>query len=189
MICVWARNVYNREQNTNIRRKGDIFVSPHEFLLALLASAPDHKIQGRKRLQKMCFLLKCAGADVKIDFRLLHYGVFSTDVADVADELVLTGMVKEDIKPIGIYDTFQSIYQLPSDSEKIGELPEALRDVVSQLNEFTTIELEVASTIAYFVNKGLSQSDALAETKKLKPSKAIRPVIRKAKKILAIVST
>ncbi len=126
---------------------------------------------------------------METDFRLLHYGVFSTDIADAADELVLTGMVKEDIEPVGIYDTFQSIYQLPPDSEKIGGLPEPLRDVVNQLDEFTTIELEVASTIAYFVNKGLSQSDALAETKKLKPSKAIPPVMRKAKKILDIVST
>ena len=53
------------------------------YQLATLSSwAGERGIQGRKRLQKVVFLLQAAGCPLSSHFTLHHYGPYSRDVAD-----------------------------------------------------------------------------------------------------------
>ena len=162
-----------------------------DTILAVLDSAPSGKIAGKTRLQKTIHLLKLAKLDVGADFVISRFGPYSGKLADVAELLVLRGLIKENVEPIGVFDTFKSVYSLPdlnstSKAHK-PKLDKKHKDILSQLARYSTVELEVASTIGFFLHSGHSAETAVNKTKKMKPRKAIPPVLTKARDILAIV--
>ncbi len=164
-------------------------MEPSRPILATLASLPNRKVEGKKRLQKILHLLQLAGANVDYKFRITHYGAFSSDLADSADILVLTGQLEAKLEPIGVYGRYRSVYT-PSDlGKRVLKWPRKYVDILFKLDNYSTIELEVASTIGYFVSNGSSELQAIEQTKFMKPTKTIPPVSRKAKEILNIVSS
>ena len=52
-------------------------------------------MQGRKRLQKVVYLLQQAGCDLGCRYTLHHFGPYSMDVADICDEMVAAKLVEE----------------------------------------------------------------------------------------------
>lgn len=157
------------------------------FVLALLSASKENRITGKKRLQKLSMLLKSSGVEVDADFSLLHYGPFSYDIADAADELTLTGLVEETSVPVGVFGTFQSEYRLPEDSDVGERLPEQAIEKLKELAEFSTIELEVASTILYFKHVGKTTDEAISETIAIKPKKAVPDILKNALQAVDIV--
>jgi uncharacterized protein YwgA len=159
-----------------------------EAILLTLGSLPDHRVEGKKKLQKLVHLLKLSGAEISADFQVLLYGPFSKEIADAAEFLVLTGKIDRKLEPIGIYDTYKSVYSLPN--QAIGQIhkwPERVTTLLNKLNTYTTIELEVASTIGYFRSLRLSEQAAIERTRAMKPTKSVRPVLKKAMEILQLV--
>lgn len=163
-------------------------MGPHSFILSALQTLPDHTITGKKRLQKFAMLLQVAGLKLKADFSLHFYGPYSSELAEAADELNLTGVLTEKSEPSGVFGTFQSIYGLADSEESPKELPAPYNKILLQLNGFSTIELEMASTIALLERDGLDHEAAIKKARAIKKAKAIPPILEKAEKILAIVS-
>ncbi len=158
-----------------------------EFLRAMLRSVPEQKIVGKKRLQKLVHLLKRAGAEVDADFRIHHYGPFSYQVAQAAAELILDGHIVERSEPLGVYGTFQTTYTFNKDAPEGTTLDERYANIAGRLNSYSTIELEVASTISFFESAGFQTAVAVERTKQMKPSRAIPPILAKSEEILALV--
>lgn len=154
-----------------------------DALLAVLAAAPDKKIEGKKRLQKVVYLLKLAGLEIEADFRLLHYGPYSAALANAADLLSLFGAIEEESKPVGIFGTYQVVYSLHKDQEA-KKLPAKYIKLLAEISKFSTVELEVASTIGLFKAGGSSLREATEKTKFMKPSKAVKLVLAKAEQVL-----
>ena len=163
-------------------------MTPAEFILAVLGALPDRKVLGKKRLQKFGMLLQYAGLDFDAGFSLHRYGPYSSELADAADELSWSGKIKEKAEQTGMFGMFQTTYTLPDDHEPSEMLTEPHKEKLLRLIVFSTIELEVASTIALFQKEGLDPKGAIAKTCSLKRAKAIPPVLAKAEKILEIVS-
>jgi hypothetical protein len=157
-----------------------------DAVISLLNALPSHQIEGKKRLQKMCHLLKEAKARLDIDFTLLHYGAFSRDLADACDELALQGVIAEEETRSPIYGLFQTRYSLKESSVKPKEdLDNAAKKLAVDLNAYSTVALEIASTILYFCSSGLSPQDAARETREMKPRKWVPSVVQDARRIIA----
>lgn len=156
-----------------------------EFVLSLLSSMPDHKVMGKKRLQKLVFLLKAAGAECKTEFSLKNFGPFSADVEQSAAFLALTGDIIEREEPTGYAGYLTTVYELSDECKDVPPLDPTKIGCLVCLNSFSTVELEVASTIKYFLDNGFERDNAVDKTVYLKPSKATRYVVGKALKALS----
>lgn len=141
------------------------------------------KVEGRKRLQKMIHLMIVAGYDVDASFRIHRYGPFSEEVASVADTMVIEGELEEYIEAAGPYGTFQYLYRSP----RKGRVSQKIATLIKSLNEFSTVELEVASTIAFFESQGIAHEAAIQKTRFLKPKKTTTRVLQKAEDVLEVV--
>ena len=162
-----------------------------DFLPATINTTPSKKITGRKRLQKIIHLLELAGADVEGKFDLLHYGPFSKNVSTALEELEFQGLVKETVQASGVYDTIQYVYEIGDlfdvDS-KVPELPDDTdRKLLAKIEEYSTIDLEVASTIGFFETQKPDREYAKGKTKEIKPNKMIPAVIKNAEEILSLI--
>jgi hypothetical protein len=159
-----------------------------DFVLAIIAAFPDRKIKGKKRLQKLAFLLKAAGARCDARFEIRDYGPFSREIAAAAQFLSLKGRVEEHEEPIGASGTFVTVYKMQADAERtIHPLPEKFKRMLRHLDSFPTVDLEVAATYQFFLSAGLTTQSARKRTVELKPVKASAPVMRNVPKILEAV--
>jgi len=98
--------------------------------------------------------------------------------------------VKCEEKPCGTNGMWQSVYAFDegADMKQLPSFSRGHQDILKKLNGYSTVELEVASTIALFLMEGFPMEKALEETKDLKPTRAIPPVLNKAEEILALCS-
>lgn len=159
-----------------------------KLLPAVVKTSPQGEVQGRKRLQKIVHLLELSGLNVEAEYYLLHYGPFSDEVASVTEDLVYEGVLAEDVESIGAYRTFQYVYRVGEYAASNYSLDKMENDLVSRLGRYSTVDLEVASTIGYFEAKGRSREKAIEDTKLLKPSKTSNELVMKnAVEILRLV--
>ena len=159
-------------------------MSLETLLKAIIGHSTDQKIIGRKRLQKTAHLLKVSGVQVGADFKIHHYGPFSADIADKIDELVFLGVIEESQEPVGIYGTSQYVYRMSGSNLPVPIPSEKFAKAMQLLDRRSVIELEVASTIAFFEDGSLDRNKALEAVIEMKPSKAIPQVITKASKLI-----
>src|SRR5258706_16269958 len=54
------------------------------------------RLQTRKRMQKVVFMLQTAGCPLQANFYLHHYGPYSDEVARLADEMVRNSLLTEE---------------------------------------------------------------------------------------------
>jgi uncharacterized protein len=156
------------------------------LVLSLLEASPGREVAGRKRLQKLAFFASRLGVPTSARFFLYDYGPFSAEVASAIAMLPLIGEIDETDRELN--DTrFVNVYSLNGDSEVPERLPQSVAEQISKLHRFTTIELEVASTILFYKEQGVSWSEAFDATRELKPSKTAPTIIANAKKALAEV--
>jgi uncharacterized protein YwgA len=156
------------------------------FVLALLAVLPDKLIRGRKRLQKLAYLALNKGAPADVKFSLHDYGPYSPEIANAAQMLTLLGDVAENEVQLGALKKFVTEYKLEGPANKFAEmLSNEVREAVVRLNShYSTIELEIASTILYFELTWQSHADAISATKRMKPTKSENYIISKAEAAL-----
>lgn len=159
----------------------------NDAILAILEAVPSRKIEGKKRLQKLVHLASLVDRNINVNFRIHHYGPFSAELANTVEYLALMGKIKEDLSPVGVYGTFKSVYTLPDGAKVKSHLKEACVAVLNELDAYSTVELEVASTIAFFMTQHFARKDAVKKTKELKPSKSTPAMLKRAEKVLATV--
>jgi uncharacterized protein YwgA len=161
-------------------------VHSEDFVLAIVAAHPDRAIKGKKRLQKIAFFLKNAGARCDARFEIWDYGPFSREIAAAAQSLALKGRLDEREEPIGASGTFVTVYRMRSDTEgAVRPLPEKYSHILRQLEKFPTVDLEVAATYQFFRSAGLGSEAARKKTIELKPVKANAQVMKSVQKIIA----
>lgn len=156
------------------------------FIKELIAATPNRRVEGKKRLQKLVFLLDDAGFDSGATFFLKDYGPFSREVENAADMMSIFGEILEKNVTTGYSNYIATAYALPEGETVYPD--DNLRSIVEFLEKFRSVELEVASTIRFFENEGLSFTDAVAATKEIKPSKSTNRVLDSAKQVLNYIS-
>jgi len=156
------------------------------FIVALLDVLPGKEIRGRKRLQKLGFIAQVLGAPISARFFLHDFGPFSREIASAADMLTLVGELDENDIPIGATKKFVRVYKLNGTAHVAEPLSAGVAGAVDVLQRYSTVELEIASTILYFhQNESLPWPDAVSATTELKPTKSVPQVISRATDALA----
>jgi uncharacterized protein YwgA len=157
------------------------------YQLAKLISLAGGKVRGRKRLQKMVFLLQEAGFPSDAEFRLHHYGPYSFDVAGMLTDLTRDGLLEEET--CQTYAGTQFNYSLTEavrrkidayektdrGARECGDIAAFDHRIQELAGEQDLWVLELAATIAFFYRrtgdwakatertcrfKGVSESDA-----------------------------
>jgi uncharacterized protein len=164
--------------------KTEAIMDAETLVLAVLHALPGHEVRGRKRLQKLAFFAIQSGAKADARFFLHDFGPYSTEVAGATDLLSFLGDIAEEEAQFTRTKKYYKLYRL-SESEVPEKLPAVASNALAALSSYTTIELEVASTIQYFMTKGLPFDEAIRETKKLKPSKSQPRIIQRAEEALS----
>lgn len=142
-------------------------LSAEDAVISVLAASSNHEMRGKKRFHKTTFFCVYCDAPVAARFSIRHFGVFSVEVAAALDVLTTFGDLEMRDEQIGPNGYFTTVYSLP---EKPKHKPNpTIAKVVEALAEYSTPSLEVASTVAYFMTQGLSEVDAMKETKRIKP--------------------
>ena len=157
------------------------------FVLALLDALPKKEIRGRKRLQKLAFFAKAAGAPVETDFFLHDFGPYSPAIASATQFLTLLGDLKEQDVSMGRLNKFVKLYTLNQSVSISPRLTDEVRETLLILDSYSTIELEIASTLEFFRSKGYEWDKAVAATKQLKPAKSERNILARARQAIAQV--
>ncbi len=159
-----------------------------DFVLAIVAAFPDRAVRGKKRLQKLAFFLKNAGAKCDARFEIRDYGPFSRQIAAAAQSLALKGLLEEREEPIGASSTFVTVYRMQGNTDgAIRPLSEKYGRILRRLESFPTVDLEVAATYEFFRLTGFGSEMARKKTIELKPVKASAQVMKNVHKIIEAV--
>jgi uncharacterized protein YwgA len=114
-------------------------------LLLLLFLLNDGAIKGRKRIQKLVFLLKKHGVDFSFDFKPYFYGPYSEGLADTMNLMTGVGLLKERI--LTLESGFaQHSYTLTTEAKQLIKkskfrIPRNFRQEVTTLSHMSTSEL------------------------------------------------
>lgn len=158
------------------------------FVLNILVAMPKRSVKGKKRLQKLCFFATEFGVSADVSFRIHDFGPYSPEVSNATEALSLFGYVSERDEPTGLYQRFVTVYSLDEAPEGMPNLDPSISSKLSKLDVFTSIELEVASTIRYFISReGKALDRAIACTKEIKPTKTTDAVLKRAITALEVV--
>lgn len=158
-----------------------------EFIRAVLGALPDRRVEGKKRLQKLVYFLSEAGADSEASFFLKNFGPYSAEVDNATAMLTIFGGLEESSKAVGTSDYLTTVYALPADSGDVSQLDPVLAGKLQSFNAFSTIELEIASTVRLFMTQGSQYEEAVRLTKNMKPTKATEKVLQKVPSILKVL--
>jgi len=157
------------------------------------------ELQGRKRLQKVVFLLQAAGCKAfDADFILHRFGPYSSEVAGLADQLVANRLLTETEQANPVVGTRFS-YQLTDvakkaladveHDEKGAVLAAPLKDFETkacELLEADVSDLEYGATIVYFYQRTKDWEKALTQACTFK---ALAPESRSARTALKLAHT
>lgn len=133
-------------------------------LATLLSWAGSAGFKGRKRLQKVVFLLQEAGCPLHCRYTLHNFGPYSRDVADACDEIVAAGLVEESGGPST--GGLQYSYSLKPHAAQL--LQETHDPQMSQFQSLASClinehlwTLELGSTILFFFRQTGNWDEAL----------------------------
>tara|TARA_R110002073_G_scaffold240314_1_gene402001 strand:+ start:129 stop:686 length:558 start_codon:yes stop_codon:yes gene_type:complete len=170
-------------------RFGERALEAKQAILATLSSTDTREVTGKKRLQKILRLAKSAGYKIDADYSIRQFGPFSNDIAYGADLLAITGQIEEQERQLGAAGFFTTVYSLPHDTRSPIDVSSDFRDLIRFLDRYTTVELEVASTIGHFLDMDYELKKSVHKTKELKPSKTKGAILEKAKEIVEQITS
>ena len=157
------------------------------YQLARLVEWSGGKLETRKRLQKVVFLLQAAGCPFDVRYTLHLYGPYSRDVAELTDQMVQANLLDEkeggnsrggrtfsyELSE-GARDQLKEFDELPDDSHRFKNLARRL------LRDTSLQQLEYGATVAYFRGHGKSWEDAQGSAAKFKHEEPDGAVMREA---------
>lgn len=138
------------------------------FAKVLYLVSVNEKISGRKKFQKLVYILKHKGFDFKEDYSYYYYGPYSSTLQMEIDALVHSDLLLE--------NCIDNITYEYSVTEKAKEY--MLDDIfssedirfINRLNEKPATILELVSVLFYLQDSGYTEKEALiSKTKALKP--------------------
>ena len=127
------------------------------------------KLESRKRMQKVVFMLQAAKCPLNVDFYLHRYGPYSSEVAGLTDQLVRDGILQETEIPDS-NGNYKYAYQLTSHGKSAIENAVSSPSFSDQLSSFESLAksllgeplrvIEVASTIVFYKRAALDWETA-----------------------------
>lgn len=145
------------------------FLENYANIIELLRIAG--KIDGRKKLQKMVYILKNLGADFGEDFYFHYYGPYSDVLTMELEELKSMNIIKEDVKGHDSYFPTYTYEMNIDDIDVKGNL-EDYRELIRELNRRNSRFLELVATIIYFKKeKDYKEEDIINKVKVVKSDK------------------
>lgn len=132
-------------------------------------------IRGRKKLQKMIYLLKNTGAEFPFKYRYHHYGPYSAQLQEEVNDLVEKGFIEETNED----NTYS--YQLTDEGRSFKKQIQQqiqhqnddnlfeFQEIMTLLSQEDSQFLEVASTYAFLLESGDTPFQAKQKTAELKP--------------------
>ncbi|MDI6602227.1 MAG: hypothetical protein QME46_10715 [Thermoanaerobacteraceae bacterium] len=130
------------------------------------------EIEGRKKLQKIVYILKNLGANFVEDFYFHYFGPYSDTLTVELEELKSMNIIEEEKEENGSYPKYK--YRLkPNDNytyENHGNL-EKYRALIEKLNNQKARFLELVATIMYFKQEGYSRDKIISKVKIVKSDK------------------
>lgn len=137
-------------------------------------------VQGRKRLQKLAFIAKLAGMPLDESFFFHYYGPYSGGLASRVDQLVDRKQLDENARTLATVDGVEYGYQLTDVAREFlaqarkrvpDDFAKALERGISRaaaLKDREVFELELASTLLFWLERGHSREEAESITKQRK---------------------
>ncbi len=132
------------------------------------------EISGRKKLQKIVFILQAEGHGFPQEFGYLHYGPYSVEVRQGLDLLVANDLISEKQEAEGDYPPYE--YR-PSD--RLGEFLSGFEDTAKEqpkwskraieLNKRSPQELESLATVVFLMQRDFKGERLEERFKRLKP--------------------
>lgn len=138
-------------------------------IVASIVHTAGGELVGRTRLQKMAYLMKVAGWECEFPFRYYHYGPYSEELAEAANNAILMKLLKEKTcytpggNPYSVYSELKG--------EEVKEtFPREIQRVIEIAAQANSIELELAAT-ALFLAREEKCTNPWEETARRKPQK------------------
>ena len=155
-----------------------------ELLVQIIALAGG-TVVGRTRLQKMVYLLDQCGLNSGCRYDYHHFGPFSSQIAEAAEDACELKLLRYEEKP-GFHAVPYGVYQVAKQIEVPGEIGSLPRGVVEGkldiMRKYTAIDLELAATLKYLLNAEVK--NPIEALKALKSAKSTEERLRKAQELL-----
>lgn len=140
----------------------------------------DAPLEGRKRLQKLVYLLQFGGHDLGVDYTLHHYGPYARGLASLTDEMVDDGLLQENREPFSTGYGGTYTYRLTDGCReqlrtlaRSGQKPlDDAKALLGRLAKEDVWPLELSSTVAYFVDSGCDWPEAVRKAAEFKKQDA-----------------
>lgn len=139
---------------------------------------------GRTRLQKTALLLDHCGVNSGVEFEYLHYGPYSSDLAEGWDQARLANRLQMEART-GRYEMPYTVFRTQQPApERIGSLSaQTVKNLLSQISAYSDVVVELAATLLFLHENGYGDG-AEKELKTRKPLKSTEQRLRLAKKLL-----
>lgn len=131
-----------------------------------LLGAVGGTIRGRKKLQKLVYLLQFKGEDFDQDYSYWHFGVYSKTLASDLSYLVASGILLEERTQEEGFESYVIRLAPESDADSYDAL--ASGDLAKTLSAEKPRTLELLSTIVYLSARGLAGDELMEELRKRK---------------------
>ncbi|HHZ00578.1 MAG TPA: hypothetical protein GYA03_05735 [Tissierellia bacterium] len=131
------------------------------------------EINGRKRLQKMFFIIQSLGYDLDLDYTYHNYGPYSSQLQAEVDFQIQEKLINEEfISNTYVYklqDEGKQLLQKLYDNGLTGFSPNVPENVIEKLRSQETKFLELVSTIIYLRDFGFEGESLKGKVDDLKP--------------------
>jgi uncharacterized protein YwgA len=159
-----------------------------ELVYAVISALPGQKVDGKKRLQKMCFFAALQSEEARKLFRIHNFGPYSVGVDQASEVLSMFGILKARDIAVGVSQTYVRSYSLGQVEPNLSKTFVVDLTLLENLNKYSTVELEVASTVAFFrIIEGRDFAQSIELTRRMKPTKVNSSTIEKSQAILEII--
>ncbi|MCS5695450.1 YwgA family protein [Desulfofundulus thermocisternus] len=141
-------------------------------LIKLLDAA--ERINGRKKLQKIVYLLKERGFPFEEDFDYHRYGPFSEKLAMEVEEMKFLGIIEEKVETTA-FGYKQYVYCLSPTGRELSkqfdnhDYGPGFKELVSELCSRDARNLELIATLRFLKTMNYQDSDVARYVKLLKP--------------------
>ena len=122
---------------------------PEKFIAAIIKAAPDYKLVGRVRLQKIAYLLQKLGLKEAqaLDFSYHHYGPYSEQVDSARWFADAAGLIEETRARRKLDSATYSIFEMGNAAKDLPEFPAEFAIKVQDWAQRDPIVLELAATV------------------------------------------
>ncbi|RKL61652.1 hypothetical protein DXT63_15690 [Thermoanaerobacteraceae bacterium SP2] len=127
------------------------------------------EIEGRKKMQKIVYILKSLGVNFIEDFYFHYYGPYSDTLTVKLEELKSMNIIEEIKDESGAFPKYT--YRLKIEDNDIKNGLEKYRSLIDILNGQNARFLELVATVIYFNREGYSREEICEKVKIVKSDK------------------